>query len=113
MAAAFDARTFVRAKRDGARHDAGAVHDFVAAFTSGDVPDYQVAAWLMAVFFRGLDDEETFALTDAMLHSGDVITLTDLPGPTVDKHSTGGVGDKISLPLAPIVAACGACVPMI
>jgi len=95
MAAAFDARTFVRAKRDGARHDAGAVHDFVAAFTTGDVPDYQVAAWLMAVFFRGLDDEETFALTDAMLHSGDVITLTDLPGPTVDKHSTGGVGDKI------------------
>ncbi len=112
-AASFDARTFVRAKRDGARHDAGAVHAFVSAFTSGEVPDYQVAAWLMAVFFRGLDDAETFALTDAMLHSGDVITLTGLPGPTVDKHSTGGVGDKISLPLAPIVAACGACVPMI
>jgi pyrimidine-nucleoside phosphorylase len=110
---AFDVRSFLRAKRDGARHDAGAVHAFIAAYTAGDVPDYQVAAWLMAVFFRGLDDEEAFALTDAMLHSGDVLTLKDLPGPTVDKHSTGGVGDKISLPLAPIVAACGACVPMI
>jgi pyrimidine-nucleoside phosphorylase len=109
----FDVRSFLRAKRDGARHDAGAVRAFIAAYTAGNVPDYQVAAWLMAVFFRGLDDDESFALTDAMLHSGDVITLTDLPGPTVDKHSTGGVGDKISLPLAPIVAACRACVPMI
>ena len=111
--ATFDMRTFLRAKRDGARHDAGAVHAFIAAYTAGEVPDYQVAAWLMAAFLRGLDDAETFALTDAMLHSGDVLTLADLPGPTVDKHSTGGVGDKISLPLAPIVAACGACVPMI
>jgi len=91
----FDVRSFLRAKRDGARHDAGAVRAFIAAYTRGDVPDYQVAAWLMAVFFRGLDDSESFALTDAMLHSGDVLTLTGLPGPTVDKHSTGGVGDKI------------------
>ncbi len=113
MADDFDARAFIRTKRDGARHAPGAVRDFVRAFTAGAVPDYQVAAWLMAVFFRSLEDEETFELTDAMLHSGEVIAFTDLPAPTVDKHSTGGVGDKISLPLAPLVAACGACVPMI
>ena len=113
MAQAFDARAFIREQRDGARHAPGAVRDFVRAFTAGDVPDYQVSAWLMAVFFKGLADEETFELTDAMLHSGTVIQFDDLPGPTVDKHSTGGVGDKISLPLAPLVAACGAYVPMI
>jgi pyrimidine-nucleoside phosphorylase/thymidine phosphorylase len=110
---AFDARAFIREKRDGARHAPGAVRAFVGAFTRGDVPDYQVAAWLMAVFFKSLEDEETFELTDAMLHSGSVIAFEGLPGPTVDKHSTGGVGDKISLPLAPLVAACGAFVPMI
>jgi pyrimidine-nucleoside phosphorylase len=113
VAQAFDARAFIREQRDGARHAPGAVRDFVRAFTAGDVPDYQVSAWLMAVFFKGLADEETFELTDAMLHSGTVIRFEDLPGPTVDKHSTGGVGDKISLPLAPLVAACGAYVPMI
>ncbi|MEP7028796.1 MAG: thymidine phosphorylase [Candidatus Eisenbacteria bacterium] len=113
MADDFDARGFIRTKRDGARHAPGAVRDFVRAYTAGDVPDYQVAAWLMAVFLRGLADEETFELTDAMLHSGEVIAFEGLPSPTVDKHSTGGVGDKISLPLAPLVAACGACVPMI
>jgi len=111
--AAFDARSFIREKRDGARHAPGAVRDFVRAFTDGSVPDYQVAAWLMAVFFRGLEGDETFELTDAMLRSGEVIAFEGLPAPTVDKHSTGGVGDKISLPLAPLVAACGACVPMI
>ena len=109
----FDARQFIRDQRDGVRHAPGAVRDFVAAFTRGDVPDYQVTAWLMACFFRPPTDEETFELTDAMLHSGSVIEFEGLPAPTVDKHSTGGVGDKISLPLAPIVAACGACVPMI
>ncbi len=109
----FEARSFIREKRDGARHAPGAVRAFVGAFTSGEVPDYQVAAWLMAAFLKGLSDEETLELTDAMLHSGEVIKFDDLPGPTVDKHSTGGVGDKISLPLAPLVAACGAFVPMI
>ena len=113
MTSSFDARSFIREKRDGARHAPGAVRAFVAAFTADGVPDYQVAAWLMAVFFRGLDPEETFELTDAMLRSGEVIRFEGLPAPTVDKHSTGGVGDKISLPLAPLVAACGACVPMI
>ena len=109
----FDARQFIRDQRDGVRHAPGAVRDFVAAFTRGDVPEYQVTAWLMACFFRPPSEEETFELTDAMLHSGEVIRFDGLPAPTVDKHSTGGVGDKISLPLAPIVAACGACVPMI
>ena len=109
----FDARQFIRDKRDGARHAPGAVRDFTAAFTRGEVPDYQVSAWLMAAFLKGLSDEEAFELTDAMLHSGAVIAFDGLPGPTVDKHSTGGVGDKISLPLAPLVAACGAFVPMI
>ena len=109
----FDARAFIRDQRDGVRHAPGAVRDFVAAFTRGDVPEYQVTAWLMACYFRPPSEDEAFELTDAMLHSGTVITFEGLPGPTVDKHSTGGVGDKISLPLAPIVAACGACVPMI
>jgi pyrimidine-nucleoside phosphorylase len=112
-ARAVDARAMIRTKRDGVRHEPGAVRAWIAAYTAGDVPDYQMAAWLMAVFFRSLDDEETFELTDAMLHSGDVLAFPGLPGPTVDKHSTGGVGDKISLPLAPLVAACGAYVPMI
>jgi pyrimidine-nucleoside phosphorylase len=108
-----DARTAIRRKRDGGRHTPEEVQALADAYARGEVTDYQMAAWLMAVYFRGLDRDETMALTRTMLHSGTVIEFTDLPGPTVDKHSTGGVGDKISLPLAPIVAACGACVPML
>ncbi len=110
---AFDPRRFIRARRDGERHSGEDLRAFVKAVTAETIETYQVTAWLMAAYFRPLDDEETFALTDAMMRSGTVIEFTDLPGPTVDKHSTGGVGDKISLPLAPLVAACGAYVPMI
>ena len=112
-AAAFDPRRFIRARRDGERHSGDDLRAFVRAVTAGTIETYQVTAWLMAAYFKPLDDEETFALTDAMMRSGTVIEFTDLPGPTVDKHSTGGVGDKISLPLAPAVAACGVKVPMI
>jgi pyrimidine-nucleoside phosphorylase/thymidine phosphorylase len=113
MAVGFDARRFLRDRRDGRRHAPGDLRAFVHAVVHGGIETYQITAWLMAAYLNELDDEETFALTEAMMRSGTVIEFTDLPGPTVDKHSTGGVGDKISLPLAPLVAACGACVPMI
>jgi len=100
-------------KRDGQSIPAHDIEALVAAYTAGDVPDYQMSAFLMAAFLNGLDDAEAAALTDAMLHSGRVLDLSDLPGRKVDKHSTGGVGDKVSLILAPIVAACGVPVPMI
>ncbi len=85
----------------------------ITALGSGELADYQMTAWLMAVFFRGMDDGETVALTRAMLHSGDVLDFADIPGKKVDKHSTGGVGDKVSISLAPLVAACGVKVPMV
>jgi len=103
----------IKAKRDGRALPLDEIRAFVAGYVRGDVPDYQMAAFCMAVLFRGMSDEETGALTDAMLRSGDVLDLSDLPGVKVDKHSTGGVGDKVSLALAPIAAACGVIVPMI
>ncbi len=84
----------------------------MSAYAAGDVPDYQMAALAMAIWFVGLDREETGALTDAMLHSGSTLDLTHLRAPRVDKHSTGGVGDKVSLVLAPLVATLGVAVPM-
>ena len=103
----------IAAKRDGQRLADGEIARLIAALKSGELADYQMTAWLMAVFFRGLDEGETAALTDAMLRSGRVLDLSSVPGVKVDKHSTGGVGDKISIVLAPLVAACGVPVPMV
>jgi pyrimidine-nucleoside phosphorylase len=100
-------------KRDGGRLTDAQVERLIRAFGSGELADYQMSAWLMAIFFRGMDDAETVALTRAMLHSGDELDLGDVPGLKVDKHSTGGVGDKVSIALAPLVAACGVPVPMV
>lgn len=103
----------IRRKRDGGRLAPDEIRTLISDYSRDLVPDYQMAALLMAVYFRGLDASELSVWTSAMLHSGDVMDFSDIPGAKVDKHSTGGVGDKISIPLAPLVAACGALVPMI
>lgn len=103
----------IRAKRQGERLPGRDIAAFVAGITSGAVSEGQIAALAMAIFFRGLDIDERAALTLAMRDSGTVLDWSDLPGPALDKHSTGGVGDTVSLLLGPIVAACGGYVPMI
>ena len=103
----------IRKKRDGGEHSPKEISFLVDAFTRGNMPDYQMSAWMMAVLLRGMSDAETAALTDALMRSGQVLDLRPLPGVKVDKHSTGGVGDKTSLIVAPIVAAGGLIVPMI
>src|SRR2546427_1071130 len=102
------AAELIRRKRDGERLSSDELSELVLAYSRGEVPDYQMAAFCMAVYFRGLNGEETFALTDAMIRSGETIELGPALGrKVVDKHSTGGVGDKTSLAVGPIVAACG------
>ncbi|MFO1070478.1 MAG: thymidine phosphorylase [Geminicoccaceae bacterium] len=103
----------IRAKRDGRALTTAEIAAFVAGITDGSVVDAQVGAFAMAVLLRGMDRAETVALTLAMRDSGEVLRWGDLPGPVVDKHSTGGIGDKVSLVLAPLLAACGAYVPML
>ena len=108
-----DPREFLRVKRNGGAHAGGAIREFIDAFSHGRIPEYQASAWLMAAYLNGLDEAETSALTESLLHSGRTFDWTALGRPSADKHSTGGVGDKVSLILAPLVASCGVLVPMV
>ena len=105
----------IRKKRDGEPLGAAEIESFIAGLTSGAVTEGQAAAFAMAVFFKGMNLDERVALTRAMMRSGSVLDWREarLPGPILDKHSTGGVGDNVSLMLAPMLAACGAFTPMI
>ncbi|MEW5975250.1 MAG: thymidine phosphorylase [Acidobacteriota bacterium] len=105
--------TLIARKRDGQELSEAQIATLVRDYTNGTIPDYQMAAFCMAVYFRGLTPRETLTLTRCMVESGEVMSWHHLPGPTVDKHSTGGVGDKTSLVVAPLVAAAGSFVPMI
>ena len=112
MSGQFFPQDIIIKKRDGGALSREEIEFFARGVADGRFADYQATALLMAIFWRGLTTQETAWLTDAMLHSGEVIDLSDIPGAKVDKHSTGGVGDKVSLILAPLAAACGLKVPM-
>lgn len=103
---------FIEEKRNGKAHNEADLRAWVKAIADGALPDYQISAWLMAVYLNGMTEVEIAILTDAMMHSGECVSF-DLDRPTADKHSTGGIGDKISIPLAPLCAAMGMAVPMI
>ncbi|MCI0426237.1 MAG: thymidine phosphorylase [Actinobacteria bacterium] len=102
----------IETKRDGRKLTPESIEWLLTAYTRDEVPDYQMSALAMAIVFNGLDPEELAAWTEAMLNSGDVMDFSGLPAPKIDKHSTGGVGDKVSIPLAPLAAVCGVAVPM-
>lgn len=103
----------IRKKRDGLNLSREEIDFFIGGVTSGRIADYQVSALLMAIYLNGMNEDEQQALTEAMLNSGNILDFSDIPKPKADKHSTGGVGDKTSIIIAPLVAACGVCVPMI
>ncbi|HYW34986.1 MAG TPA: thymidine phosphorylase, partial [Balneolaceae bacterium] len=109
----FNPVTIIRKKRDRERLSDNEIEFLIRSYTADKLPDYQMSAFLMAAYLNKLEPGEAAALTDSMLHSGTVLDLGDIPGKKVDKHSTGGVGDKLSLILAPIVASYGVPVPMI
>ncbi len=113
MADEFVPQWIIEKKRDGGALAEGEIREWIARYADGRLPDYQMAALAMAVYWRGMSADETLWLTDAMMRSGDTLSWSGLGRATADKHSTGGIGDKLSIPLAPLVAACGVAVPMI
>lgn len=113
MESKYNIVSIIRKKRDGQTLEKEEIQHLINQYTADEIPDYQVSAFLMACFLNGMNDEESAALTHSMLHSGIIVDLSHVAGKKVDKHSTGGVGDKLSLILAPVVAAAGVPVPMI